>query len=147
MTTARIYIVSPGNVLKMVPTAQPWLDKMAKWTHGRRSAEDIVRSVLNNGNNLWITLNRALEPNGALVTRVEAYPQMRMLHVLHCAGESGQMEDIEDEMYEALDKFAKFNHCKGIEFIGRRGWEGHVKHRGYTVRCVTYQKFFEGEAA
>lgn len=142
--TQRVYIVSHGDVVRMVPILLPWLQKMALWTRGRRTVDDIIKRVLMLESNLWVTLNEEGQPNGALITKIEAYPRLNMLHVLHCAGERGHMDDVADEVYGALDSFAKFNHCGGVEFIGRPGWEKHVKGRGYEVKSVTYQKFFEG---
>lgn len=141
--TQRVFIVSHGDIVTVVPTILPWLQKMAAWTRGRRTVDDIVTRLLNLDGNLWITLNAEGNPSGALITRIEVYPRMRMLHVLHCAGARGHMEEVADEVYPALDAFAKFNHCAGVEFIGRPGWEKHVKERGFEVRSVTYQKFFE----
>jgi hypothetical protein len=143
----RIFIVSQGDVVSVLPTVMPWLHKMAHWTNGRRTVDDIVRRILNMECVLWITMDASSTPNGALVTSVETYPRMKMLHILHCAGEKNQMVGVADEMYEALDAFAKFNHCAGIEFIGRPGWEKHVKSRGYDVKSVSFQKFFEGAPA
>jgi len=146
MSTQRVYVVSVGDVVGIVPTLLPWLQKLAAWTRGRRTVDDIVTRVLNQESNLWVTLDGDLQPSGALVTKIEVYPRMRMLHVLHCAGDRGHMEQVADEVYPALDAFAKFNHCAGVEFIGRPGWEKHVKESGYEVRSVTYQKFFEESA-
>jgi hypothetical protein len=147
MSMQRVFVVSSGDVVSMLPTIMPWLHKMAHWTNGRRSVDDIVQRVLNMESVLWITLTEDGKPSGALITKIEAYPRMRMLHVLHCAGEKGQMDGVADEMYAALDAFAKFNHCVGVEFIGRPGWQKHVEPRGYTVKSISYQKFFEGVPA
>lgn len=144
--SARVYIVGHGDVVSVIPALLPWLQKMAAWTRGRRTVDDIVTRVLKLESNLWVTLDEHGAPTGALVTKIEAYPRMRMLQVLHCAGKPGHMEEVADEVYGALDAFAKFNHCAGVEFIGRPGWEPHVKKRGFEVRSVTYQKFFEGES-
>jgi hypothetical protein len=140
----RVYIVRPGDVVTMLPTVMPYLEKMGKWTGGRRTVDDIVRRVLNLECNLWVTLGKDGLANGALVTKVEEYPLMKMLHILHCAGEKGQMEGLEDELYEAYDSFAKFNHCIGVEFIGRPGWKKYVEPRGYKLKSVSYEKRFEG---
>lgn len=142
--TRRVYIARTEDVPDLVPALLPWLQKMALWTRGRRSVEDIIKRVLMLETNLWVTLDANGAPNGALVTKVEIYPRMRMLHVLHCAGDRGHMEEVADEVYGSLDAFAKFTHCGGVEFIGRPGWEKHVKDRGYEVKSVTYQRFFEG---
>ena len=144
MIQQRVFVVSPNEVSARIPDVEPWLEKMAFWTRGRRRVEDIVLKLLKQETNLWITLSDAGLPNGALVTKIEQYPRLRMLHVLHCAGEKGHMEEVADTMYAALDAFAMFNHCAGVEFIGRPGWERHVKARGFSARSVMYQKFFEG---
>jgi hypothetical protein len=145
MSNQRVFIVKPGDVVGMIPSVLGWLQKMATWTRGRRTVDDIVTRILNMECVLWVTLGADYRPNGALITKVEKYPRMCMLHVLHCAGDKGHMEEVADEVYAALDAFAKFNHCSGVEFIGRPGWERHVKERGFEVRSVTYQKFFEGD--
>lgn len=144
--TRRVYIARTEDVPDLVPALLPWLQKMALWTRGRRSVEDIIKRVLLLETNLWVTLDAQGQPNGALVTKVEIYPRMRMLHVLHCAGDRGHMEDVADEVYASLDAFAKFTHCGGVEFIGRPGWEKHVKDRGYEVKSVTYQRFFDQDS-
>lgn len=141
-----LFIVGKGDVVGLIPTLLPWLQKMASWTRGRRTVDDIVKRILTDEALLWVTLGADGRPNGALVTKIELYPQMRMLHVLHCAGERGHMEQVADEVYGSLDRFARLNECAGVEFIGRPGWEPHVTKRGYEVRSVTYQKFFEGES-
>lgn len=138
----RVYIVRHGDVMRMLPTVKPWLSKMAKWTEGRRNEEDILRRLLVNEANLWVTCNESGEPNGALVSVIEVYPRMRLLHVLHCAGEKGQMNGVADQVYEALEQFAHYNHCSGIEFIGRPGWKKHVEPRGYKFKAVIYERRF-----
>jgi hypothetical protein len=144
MSMQRIFIVRHGDIVEKIPVVMPWLVKMVEWTEGRRTADDIVRRLLNMECVLWITLDESGKPNGALVTQVEEYPRMRMLHVLHCAGETGQMDGVADQMYEALDQFAKFNRCVGVELIGRPGWKKHVEPRGYKLKAVTFEKRFEG---
>jgi len=144
MNSQRVFVVRPGDVSDMIPMVMPWLLKMARWTRGRRTVDDIVRRVLNMESVLWITLAEDGKPSGAMVTKVEAYPQMKMLQVLHMASDTGQMDEIADELYEALDAFAKFNHCAGVEFVGRPGWQKYVEPRGYTTKSVMYQRFFEG---
>lgn len=147
MTMQRIFIADPETVVAMVPVLTPWLQKMAKWSGGRRTVEDIIRRVVTREALLWLTHNAEGKPNGALVTHIEAYPRMRMLSVDHCAGERGQMDDIADQMYEALEKFSRFNQCQGIEFVGRPGWVKHVEPRGYAAKHILYEKRFEGVPA
>jgi hypothetical protein len=146
MSAQRVFVVRPGEVVEMLPSVMPFLEKMCKWTAGRRSIDDIVRRVLMHECNLWITKAEDGHINGAIITKVEPYEQAKMLHILHAAGEKGQMAGLEDELYTAYDAFAKFNHCSGIEFIGRPGWKKYVEARGYKLKAVMYEKRFAGEA-
>jgi hypothetical protein len=53
------------------------------------------------------------------------------------------MRYVEDSMHEKADRIARDAGCAGIEFFGRPGWEPHVKKRGYTVKTVVFEKFFD----
>ena len=142
MTMQRVFIVRPGDIVTMLPAVLPYLEKMGKWTGGRRTVDDLVRRILNMECNLWVTLAADGETNGAIITKVEEYPQIRMLHILHAAGEKNHMSELEDELYAAYDAFAKFNHCLGVEFTGRPGWKKYVESRGYKLKSVSYEKLF-----
>jgi len=139
----RVFVVRPGDVVAMLPSVMPYLEKMKRWAGGRRTVDDIVKRILNLECNLWVTLGLDGKANGAIITKVEEYPEMRLLHILHAAGEAGQMAGLEDELYAAYDAFAKFNHCSGVEFIGRPGWKKYVEPRGYKLKSVSYEKRFE----
>jgi hypothetical protein len=138
----RVFVVRPGDVVERIPDVMPFLEKMGKWTGGRRTVDDIVRRILMQECTLWLTLAEDGHVNGALVTKVEPYEQIKLLHILHAAGEKGQMVGLEDELYAAYDAFAKFNHCVGVEFVGRPGWKKYVEPRGYKLKSVVYEKRF-----
>ena len=142
MSAQRVFVVRPGDVVEKLPLVMKYIEKMAKWTDGRRLTADIVHRLLTMDSILWITLAEDGRPNGAVITRVEQYPQVRMLLITHAAGEKGQMAGLEDELYAAYDEFAKFNHCAGVEFVGRPGWKKYVEPRGYKLKSVMYEKRF-----
>ena len=138
----RIFVVRPGDVADMLPSVYPYLEEMAVRTNGRFAVDDIAKRAMEQGCNLWITLDEEGEPNGAVITRVEQYPRVRMLNMLYMAGKTGLMENFDDEFNSAIEQFAKFNHCEVIEFGGRRGWKKYVEPFGFELQSVAYEKRF-----
>lgn len=138
----RIFIVRQGDLKDHLPAIEPWLVRMAKDTQGRRTPEDIIQRMLRGECQLWVTLDADGKPNGAVITSIEQYPQMRMLNILHAAGEKNRWKDIEDDLYAAYDEFAKANGCVGVEFGGRPGWKKYAEPRGFKLKSVMYEKRF-----
>jgi len=138
----RIFVIRPGVVADVLPTVYPYLEEMANRTNGRFTVDDIAKRAMEPGCNLWITLDVKGEPNGAIITKVEQYPRVRMLNMLYMAGETGLMADFDSEFNTAVEEFAKFNHCAGVEFGGRSGWKKYVEPYGFKLQSVAYEKRF-----
>jgi len=79
-------------------------------------------------------------PLGALVTRLEEYPNARMLNYLYVGGDD--MASWHQEMLDSLERFAKDNDCAGMEIIGRKGWERFMKKFGWETKHIVCEKFF-----
>ena len=94
---------------------------------------------------LWVVVDEDMKPWGYVITEIREFPKCKVLTVQYCAGQEGYMTYIEKDMYETLENFARDADCAGIEFIGRRGWEKHVKKYGYTAGAVVYERFFNVE--
>jgi hypothetical protein len=128
----------------MVSPLIKYLQKSEDWTKGRSSIDDIVRFVLTGQMQLWVVYEpESQEIYGYVITEIKQYPQSKMFVIQYCAMESNHMKYVEDVMHETADRFARDAGCSGIEFFGRPGWEPHVKKRGYTVKTVVFEKFFD----
>jgi hypothetical protein len=139
-----ISLVPYGQISYMVSPLIKYLQKSEDWTKGRSSIDDIVRFVLTGQMQLWVVYEpESQEIYGYVITEIKQYPQSKMFVIQYCAMESNHMKYVEDVMHETADRFARDAGCSGIEFFGRPGWEPHVKKRGYTVKTVVFEKFFD----
>ena len=128
----------------MVAPLIKYLQESEDWTKGRSSIDDIVRFVLTGQMQLWVVFNPEDQViHGYVITEIKSYPQSKMFVIQYCAMNPNHMKYVEDVMHETADRFAKDAGCAGIEFFGRPGWEPHVKKRGYTVKTVVFEKFFD----
>jgi ABC-type molybdate transport system substrate-binding protein len=139
-----ISLVPYGQISYMVSPLIKYLQKSEDWTKGRSSVDDIVRFVLTGQMQLWVVFDpETQEIHGYVITEIKQYPQSKMFVIQYCAMEPNHMKYVEDVMHETADHFARDAGCAGIEFFGRPGWEPHVKKRGYTVKTVVFEKFFD----
>lgn len=139
-----ISLVPYGQISYMVSPLIKYLQKSEDWAKGRSSIDDIVRFVLTGQMQLWVVYEpESQEIYGYVITEIKQYPQSKMFVIQYCAMESNHMKYVEDVMHETADRFARDAGCSGIEFFGRPGWEPHVKKRGYTVKTVVFEKFFD----
>ena len=134
-----VSLIPPGQVVSVLPAVVPFLQIAADTTEGRKTADDVLRPVLDGSMNLWVVHTDG-DVHGMLVTEVRQYADMRMLVVQHCAMLPGTLASVEDEMQEVAARFARDAGCAGMEFVGRPGWRQTAKKYGYEVRSVTYHK-------
>lgn len=139
-----ISLIPYGQISYMVAPLIKYLQKSEDWTKGRSSVDDIVRFVLTGQMQLWVVYEpESQEIHGYVITEIKQYPQSKMFVIQYCAMEPNHMKYVDEVMHETADRFAKDAGCAGIEFFGRPGWEPHVKKRGYTVKTVVFEKFFD----
>lgn len=139
-----ISLVPYGQISYMVSPLIKYLQKSEDWTKGRSSVDDIVRFVLTGQMQLWVVFNSEDQAiHGYVITEIKQYPQSKMFVIQYCAMEPNHMKYVDEVMHETADRFARDAGCAGIEFFGRPGWEPHVKKRGYTVKTVVFEKFFD----
>lgn len=139
-----ISLVPYGQISYMVQPLIKYLQKSEDWTKGRSSVDDIIRFVLTGQMQLWVVFDPdTQEIHGYVITEIKQYPQSKMFVIQYCAMEPNHMKYVDEVMHETADRFARDAGCAGIEFFGRPGWEPHVKKRGYTVKTVVFEKFFD----
>jgi hypothetical protein len=139
-----ISLIPYGQISYMVAPLLRFLQESESWTKGRSSVDDIVRFVLTGQMQLWVVFDPdTQEIHGYVITEIKQYPQSKMFVIQYCAMNPNHMRYVEDSMHEKADRFARDAGCAGIEFFGRPGWEPHVKKRGYAVKTVVFEKFFD----
>lgn len=128
MSDLFVTLVPPEHVLDVWHDVEPLLERAVNRTSGRFIVSDIYRSISEDGYLLWIAVKEK-KVVGAVVTFFMYYPRKKYLHVQFCGGV--ELKAWKDRMFDTLQSFAIDNGCDGLEAMGRFGWEGVFKDRGY----------------
>jgi hypothetical protein len=131
-----ILLINKEDYTKVFPTIDSYLEKAAKYTYGRFSANDIKNELLIKQQQLWIAFDE-IDTYGFVVTEIIQYPKMRVLIMHFTAGKD--LVKWKDAMLVDLQDFAKFNDCKIIESYGRPGWAKVFKNDGYKQQFIFYE--------
>jgi hypothetical protein len=83
-----------------------------EYTNGTHKEDDVLVAILSGALTLWA------DENGAVVTEIMNYPQIKVLNMFIVAGNLGLLESMEPRLIE----YAKQNGCKRITGGGRKGW-------------------------
>ena len=113
-----------------------YVEKCAKYTYGRYTADDILDGLLTKDQHLWIAFDDK-EIHGFWVTEGSVYPQMKAL-TLHFVGGKG-FKVWGEVGFPPLQKFAKELGCDVMESFGRPGWKKMWEGYGYNPRYVFYE--------
>jgi hypothetical protein len=138
---AEVSLVDPNYVSAVWDKVESILRKSLHTAHGRFTMESILREIVNFQQHLWIVFDDDKEIVAALTTRFIDYPDKRML-----AGQFLGGRDImqwRDPMLETLEKWAKDNHCTGVEMTGRKGFSKVLATHGWTPEYTVFEKMFE----
>ena len=138
---AEVSLVDPNYVSAVWDRVEPILGKSLHTAHGRFTMESILREIVNFQQHLWVVFNDDKEIVAALTTRFVDYPDKRLL-----AGQFFGGKDImqwRDPMLETLERWAKDNHCAGVEMTGRKGFAKVLAPHGWTPEYTVFEKMFE----
>lgn len=119
---------------------QPYMEGAAEYTRGRYTAENIRECIKDYDYQLWIAYekeNNEIGILGAVVTRIETYPNKRYVSMVFCGGIG--LNIWKDAMIATLRRFAQDNHCDGIEATARPGWAKIFKNDGHKPLWATFE--------
>jgi hypothetical protein len=134
-----IALIPPDHVLRMWPRVRPFMQKAAEYTHGRYEVDDILVSITDYGNDLWVVFDDSINVLfGACVTGFKHYPRMKCLDMIFIGGDDNTGMGWKNDMLKVLQHWAYDNHCDEIESSGRPGWAKIFKSDGYTMLWQTF---------
>jgi len=137
-TVARI----PNEVLDMVDEdARRLLVPALERSEARFKIDDVMAGLFGGQFTLWFAFDDKNTPVGAVVTSIEQYPQRKMVNLLYCGGDD--LEGWHEEMLDTLEKHMWENDCRGLEVVGRYGWQRFLKKHGWEARYVVCEKIFD----
>lgn len=129
-------IVPKEHINLVWDSIKTFVERCAKYTYGRYTAEDILKGLLTKDQQLWIAFDDK-EIHGFWVTEVTTYPRMKAL-VLHFVGGRRFKEWLPDG-FPKLQQFARDTGCSKMESYGRPGWEKMWQEHGYKAKLVFYE--------
>jgi hypothetical protein len=135
----------PKEVFSVVARdVERFLAPAIELTHGRDDMTSIWRSLMLQQAQLWMAFDDETDkPKGALVTRVEMYPLKKMMNYLYIGG--NDLKEWHKDMLAAVEKFARAEGCRGMELVGRRGWDRFLKESGWEAKHIICERFFDEE--
>ena len=132
----QVTMIPYDHVERMWPSVEEHMEKAAKYTFGRYTAEDIKDLVLHYDHTLWAAFDEE-GIVGAVVTNFTNYPRLRTLDMTFTGGT--RLEEWRKPMLKLLQSWARDNNCDVIESTGRPGWAKIFKDDGHRVRFHTYE--------
>tara|TARA_R110000751_G_scaffold281582_1_gene384188 strand:+ start:989 stop:1405 length:417 start_codon:yes stop_codon:yes gene_type:complete len=132
----KISLVPTEHIEFIWSKVQSYMERAAKYTYGRYTAEDIKSELLTKDQQLWIAFEED-DIYGAYVTEIVQYPRLKTC-VIHFLG-GKQFKKWGWLGLEILQKFAREHKCDVMESYGRPGWEKIWKNDGYKERFIFYE--------
>jgi hypothetical protein len=132
----QISVVPPDHVDAVWPQVKEYLEGAAKYTYGRYEVEDIRDNLHGYDWLLWIAFDDE-GVKGTVVTHFIEYPRARYLACPFVAGKD--LDTWKAPMLNTLKRWARDNHCNGLESSARIGWEKALKDHGYKAIWQTFQ--------
>lgn len=84
---------------------------------------------------LWLVYDGSIR--AAVVTELAIYPRKKVCRVLQLSGK-GMDEWL--HLTSVIEAWAKENGARGMELVGRKGWERHMKQHGYGFEYLVLSK-------
>jgi hypothetical protein len=113
-----------------------FLERAAKYTYGRYTADDMKEMIEEGDHQLWVAFE-GKKFYAAVVTNITNYPKKRFLSLAFCGGK--ELKLWKDPMLALLRRFARDMGCEAIEATARTGWERVFKHDGFEKHWVTFE--------
>lgn len=127
--TTMISSVPREHIANIWQAISPDLDKAISRTHGRFHNVDILTALLEGEASLWVAIRDGKEIIGSLVFVVSIYPGgVTVGRIDYIAGRD--RNDWFEEMWDAIVRYAKDNHCTVIEMVARPGTAQYVDKWG-----------------
>jgi|TARA_R100001530_G_scaffold90666_1_gene63013 hypothetical protein len=134
----------PHEVLDMVDEdARRLLSPSTERSEARHNIHTVMDGLYSGQFNLWMAFDENNNPAGAVVTSIEKYPLRKMVNLLFCAGDD--LDGWHKEMLDALEKHMWETGCRGLEVVGRYGWQRFLKKYGWEANYVVCEKIFDEE--
>ena len=122
-------MVPPDRIQDEWHAAVPVLRKAVARSGGRHTMKTLFEMLKSGEGQMW-AIYEGEEMVGVATTRIADYPAKRFLAVDFIAGE--RVREWIEQLDETLGRFARDVGAKAMEGIGRKGWDGLMRSRGWA---------------
>lgn len=127
---------------EIAPLAWPFIkDYVAastEYSNGRASPEDVREEISSGKVMLWVAHDEAHNTHGFVTGKFLQYPRLKVLDLQFTGGV--RLNDWAQDMWDAIEAFARLHNCDKIEGVGRLGWLRYMKRFGCTPAFYIYEK-------
>lgn len=116
--TAVLVPVPPDKLAAAWPHVLPHIEKMARATRGKLSADDFRQRIAAGEFQLWVVL-RDGNRLASVLTEIIQYPQRKVARIVGCVGR--HREEWVHLLAEVQD-WARSQGCVAMEAFARKGW-------------------------
>jgi len=120
MTTPEVILVKPEFAPDIWSRVRPLIEKALDHSRGELHSSDILRSILNEKDHLWVGLEDG-DIKAALVTTIINYPRMRILRIVIWAVDQESDFDTWIKHLHKIEDFARSVECSHLEAWARKG--------------------------
>ena len=114
-------LLPPEKVLEFWPKITGHIQQGLTQFAVEMSPFDVFKLAINGDLHIWVTTDESSNIASVLCTKIEHYPQRKILTILCVAG---SIKDFPSWLSEhaILESFARDFNCSAIRFYGRKGW-------------------------
>lgn len=120
------------------PVISDFVEQSTSYSGDRTESEDVKNDCENGTVFLWVAHDEDHETHGFVTGQFINYPGMKVLALQFTGGRN--IKSWANDMWSALELFARDNGCSKIEGAGRIGWLRFMKQFGCTPAFYIYEK-------
>tara|TARA_R110000803_G_scaffold3216_1_gene10923 strand:- start:30400 stop:30858 length:459 start_codon:yes stop_codon:yes gene_type:complete len=136
---AKVAMIPPEGIAAYWHNVRGMLSPAIDRSHGRWSLEHLYYILMTGQQQLWVAYNpEGGDILGTMTTQIVTYPHNKMLAFQFLGG--AEFDDWFHELSDMTEKFARDNHCAGVEGTARFGFWPRLKSAGYDKSYAVYEK-------
>lgn len=133
MDNCKVILIPIQDVTSVFPSVEQFIKQAIEHANGETNIQGVFRQLLAGQKQLWVIAQNYVA-TAAAITEVTNYPTMRVVRIVFLGGDG--LDKWSSKVDETVSQWARIVNAKRVEVIGRKGWERHLKSRGYKPAYV-----------
>lgn len=130
----RFQLVPPEVAVAAWDAIEPLIVEVIERAQGGQTPDDVLTCIQTGRMQLW----REIRSGTIGLTEIQQFPRHRVMLIYMVAGSGAQ--DWIAHGQQQLERHARQNGCKFIDFMGRPGWERLARNMGYGAKLIKMRK-------